>query len=204
MAYPRNDADNVDSFTSPDPKVRKNTVSIDPKRHLDRDQTPDDLNVGRLLAAKLQNDPIVLIVGSNYRWWPLMMNDIGADSTLLGNQDDRRGRYAVLGWYLVRDAWQELEPGMVESVQSKDGLWVSQTTLRARWRFSFEWIEEQGTPWWIEDLRAANTQFLDVYKQERPLSDPTDEESTSLQTQISKELTGHRTYAVLKVPLTYP
>jgi hypothetical protein len=209
VVYPRNDADNVDPFISPDRKDRKETMEISPKRHLDHDQTSDDLNVGRLLAARTKGDPIVLIVGSKYRWWPLMMKGIGADSTLLGNQDNRRGRYAVLGWYLVRDAWQELEPGIVESVQSTDGQWVSHTTLRARWRFSFEWIEYQGTPWWVEDLRAADAQFspsfLDSRKQRDSLNDPMDgEESTSSQTQNPKGLTGDRTYTVLKAPLTHP
>jgi hypothetical protein len=196
VVYPRNDADNADPFTSQERKGRKKPVEIDPKRHLDRDQAPDDLSVGRLLAAKSKRDPIVLIVGSNYRWWPLMMNDIGADSTVLENHDDRRGRYAVLGWYLVRDAWQELEPGKADSVQSTDGRWVSETALCARWRFSFQWIEEQGTPWWVEDLRAANTQFLPSFFD--------DEAATSNQTPISKGPTNYCMYFALKVPVTYP
>lgn len=73
----------------------------------------------------------------------------------------KRGRYAVLGWYMVRDAWEELEPGKPVKMKGPDGKAVSQTKLLVRWKFLFEWVEAQGEPWWIYDLEEAAKKFVD-------------------------------------------
>jgi len=60
------------------------------------------------------------------------------------------GKYAVLGWYRVRDVWEELAP-LNRSYEH-----ASETILCSRFRFAFEWIEAQGKAWWIADLETAN------------------------------------------------
>ncbi|PVF98753.1 hypothetical protein CPB86DRAFT_850604 [Serendipita vermifera] len=61
-----------------------------------------------------------------------------------------QAKYVVLGWYLIRDAWEEFEP--VPTVYS------DAARLFVRWKFAFEWIEAQGKPWWISDLEHATAQ----------------------------------------------
>jgi hypothetical protein len=67
------------------------------------------------------------------------------------NFEQGRGKYAVLGWYRVRNAWEELEPGN----QSND-----RVPLFVRCKFAFEWVETQGTPWWLKDLEEAHRNWL--------------------------------------------
>ncbi|KAG8804900.1 hypothetical protein FRC17_005844, partial [Serendipita sp. 399] len=76
-------------------------------------------------------------------------SNMGEDSSQDGVE---RGRYTVLGWYSIRDAWPELEPGR------PNGLDGEHTPLFIRWRFAFEWIEEQGTPWWVQTLERAQAE----------------------------------------------
>lgn len=162
IVYPRTTADVYNPFRLDNNKMKTKKVECPFKRYLERDQMADDLNIRRLLAARDTQRPVVLIAGSKYRWWPLLMDDIGQDYTSLEDHDDRRGKYVVLGWYLIRDAWQELEPGQKESAGDQGEQGSSQTRLYARWKFSFEWIEAQGSPWWISDLEAAMMHFMDA------------------------------------------
>jgi hypothetical protein len=102
--------------------------------------------------AKDLGVPVVLIVGSNYRWWPLrMVKDRGPKRSGGTAEKQDRGQYAVLGWYLVRDAWEELEPGNPSN---------NQVPLLVRFKFAFEWIEAQGTPWWVKDVERAHSNWV--------------------------------------------
>jgi hypothetical protein len=116
------------------------TLQYPRPRPLEKDQTSEDASVKSLLHAKEQRRPIVLIAGSGYRWWPLSMRRSP-------NEQNTRAKYVVLGWYLIRDAWEEFEP--VSTV------YTDAARLFVRWKFSFEWIEAQGKPWWISDLEQA-------------------------------------------------
>jgi hypothetical protein len=49
---------------------------------------------------------------------------MGELEEVVGLKDDGKGRYAVLGWYMIRDAWEELEPEAVDlplQVQNEAG-----------------------------------------------------------------------------------
>jgi hypothetical protein len=80
------------------------------------------------------------------------MRDVNLDDAKLTENQENNGRakYTVLGWYLIRDSWTELEPGgeLVKSASQDD----HQTPLFIRWKFAFEWVKSQGKPWWIQDL----------------------------------------------------
>jgi hypothetical protein len=96
---------------------------------------------------------VVVIVAKDYKWWPLAMRDVNLDDAkLTGNQENNgRAKYTVLGWYLIRDSWAELEPGeeLIGSTSQDDH---QLTPLFIRWKFAFEWVKSQGKPWWIQDL----------------------------------------------------
>jgi hypothetical protein len=81
------------------------------------------------------------------------MQDVNLDDAKLTENQENNGRakYAVLGWYLIRDSWAELEPGggLVEAASQDDH---RSTPLFIRWKFTFEWVKSQGEPWWIQDL----------------------------------------------------
>jgi len=80
-----------------------------------------------------------------------------------GVEDEQcRGRYAVLGWYRIRDAWEELEAGGMppDGDPHLDDRFNDQVPLFVRFKFAFEWVEAQGTPWWIEDAERAYTGWL--------------------------------------------
>jgi hypothetical protein len=70
------------------------------------------------------------------------------------DEEEGRGKYAVLGWYRVRDAWEELEPG----VQSN-----GEVRLFVRCKFAFEWVETQGIPWWVKDVEKAYSVWLSLF-----------------------------------------
>jgi len=118
--------------------------------YIGRDQTPDDVGVRSLKNACENRTRFVVIVGKKYapflwspgyrprphpRGWPGPKD--GDDSD---DDDDDKGSYAVLGWYRVRSYWCEYEPGRPDM----DGV-----RLFVRWKFLFEWVAEQGVPWWL-------------------------------------------------------
>jgi hypothetical protein len=81
------------------------------------------------------------------------MRDVNLDDAkLTGNQENNgRAKYTVLGRYLIRDSWAELEPGgELTKLASQDD--HQSTPLFIRWKFAFEWVKSQGKPWWIQDL----------------------------------------------------
>jgi phage FluMu protein Com len=150
VKLPRNEADCFTGYSAI--SQDKNVVKY---RVLERDQVPEDRGIKILLDAKEHCTPICLIVGSEYKWWPLAMRDSPPnEAAQMGNKSDTgRARYTVLGWYLVRHAWTELEPGEGRCpTLNSSGSQVGGVRLCVRWKFGFRWIEDQGAPWWITEL----------------------------------------------------
>ncbi|KAJ7503474.1 hypothetical protein B0H11DRAFT_2222756 [Mycena galericulata] len=96
----------------------------DPKRqkHLEAvDQTEAKASVQALLKNYMEATPVLLLVDDKYTRFPLNLED--------------KGIYiAVLGFYMVIDAWAELEDVRGDKV--------------VRWKFAFQWCSGQGEPWW--------------------------------------------------------
>ena len=115
--------------------------------YLGRDQTPDDPGVKSLYNAWMDQSRFVVIIGKKYRPFPWSPGYCPqeADSGSV-EEDDDNGSYAVLGWYRVKSCWYEYEPGKA----GEDGV-----PLFIRWRFLFEWVAEQGVPWWLQQPRGA-------------------------------------------------
>jgi hypothetical protein len=117
-----------------------------------RNQSENDRGVKVLIAAHRGNVPVAIIVGERYRWWPLQMKRF-CNTPVTGakkGEAAESGKYAVLGWYRVRDVWEELVP-LNRSIEHP-----SETIPFSRFRFAFEWVEAQGKPWWIANLETAN------------------------------------------------
>ncbi|PWN30927.1 hypothetical protein BDZ90DRAFT_257978 [Jaminaea rosea] len=120
-------------------------MSVDPKAaKKEEGQTAQSANVDDLLAspstssapAKLslassqsRHDPrIAALLSSQRHGIPIIL--IMGENYPLADFELNCG-FAVLGWYLVTHCWAEGEAeGMV------------------RWKMRFEWMEEQGVPWW--------------------------------------------------------
>ncbi|KAJ9476922.1 2OG-FeII_Oxy_2 domain-containing protein [Pseudozyma hubeiensis] len=92
-----------------------------PKASLRQDQSASDSIIRALLHSARHRLPIVLIAGEGYALLPWKL----------------ACGYAVLGWYVITDAWAEREA----SGGGEDAGYV-------RWKFRFEWIPAQGEPWW--------------------------------------------------------
>lgn len=168
------------------PSQAQNTTSST-RPSLKRDQFRTDTSIKKLLQAKAQGVPIVLIVGRDYRWWPLQMRKMGELEEIVGQKDDGKARYAVLGWYMIRDAWEELEPEAVDAgpLDEDDDEYYehpeSLTRLFVRWKFAFEWIEAQGEPWWIKELRGRNTS-MSPEEEDEPMKMEVDDKDILLNT----------------------
>ncbi|UTT94981.1 hypothetical protein NDA17_005771 [Ustilago hordei] len=104
-------------------------ASSEPKKaSLKQDQSADDSSTIRALLHSARHSlPIVLIAAENYALLPFKLNC----------------GYAVLGWYLITDAWAEREVG-----GGKEREEVGKAEGFVRCKFRFEWIEAQGEPWW--------------------------------------------------------
>jgi hypothetical protein len=139
-------------------------------------QSENDRGVKVLIAAHRGNIPVAIIVGERYRWWPLQMKRF-CNTPVTGakkGEAAESGKYAVLGWYRVRDVWEELVP-LNRSIEHP-----SETILCSRFRFAFEWVEAQGKPWWIADLETANEAGrVDVCTEAAPFSQVSEVTSTS-------------------------
>ena len=140
IAVPRNTLDPyVQSNNVPMSGARVKSRPKDMTMYLGRDQTPDDLGVKSLQNAWKNQTRFVVIVGKKYGpfpWSPGYRPPQDADGE--ASEDD--SSYAVLGWYRVKSYWSEYEPGAA----GIDGV-----PLFVRWRFLFEWVAEQGVPWWL-------------------------------------------------------
>lgn len=154
VAYPRNICDEHDTAVPNRPEAQKKKKAVAPSR----DQSRYDSSTRNLIQAKKTGTPIVLLVGEGYRWWPLQMKQDPASKDGVVS----RARYAVLGWYLVRDFWEEYEPGEIQKGLIVDNFedTSTQTPLFVRCKFAFEWIEAQGTPWWIRTLERVQSKTV--------------------------------------------
>ncbi|KZT01739.1 uncharacterized protein LAESUDRAFT_663299 [Laetiporus sulphureus 93-53] len=88
------------------------------------DQQAQDKSVRALLNTHRIGRPIALMVDDKYSLFPY---DLATD----------RYTYVVLGFYRIAHAWAERQP---------------ENNVRGyvvRYKFAFQWCEEQGTPWWM-------------------------------------------------------
>ncbi|KZT10706.1 uncharacterized protein LAESUDRAFT_721073 [Laetiporus sulphureus 93-53] len=88
------------------------------------DQQAQDKSVRALLNTHRLGRPIALLVDDKYSLFPY---DLAGD----------RYTYVVLGFYRIAHAWAERQPA-----SNARGYVV-------RYKFAFQWCEEQGTPWWL-------------------------------------------------------
>ncbi|KAE9411196.1 hypothetical protein BT96DRAFT_804132, partial [Gymnopus androsaceus JB14] len=86
------------------------------------DQKAEDKSVRALLTNYRQQIPLVLLIDDRYALFPY---DLGGKNVT----------YAVLGVYNITHAWAEYET-------TKSG------QKHVRFKFAFQWCEEQGQPWW--------------------------------------------------------
>ena len=141
VAAPRNTLDPyVLSNNVPVSGARVKSRSKDMTMYLGRDQTPDDLGVKSLQNAWRNKTRFVVIVGKKYGPFPWSPGYRPLPQDADGETGEDDGSYAVLGWYRVKYYWSEYELGKV----GIDGV-----PLFVRWRFLFEWVAEQGIPWWL-------------------------------------------------------
>ncbi|KAI0730325.1 hypothetical protein C8Q72DRAFT_776282 [Fomitopsis betulina] len=94
------------------------------KAHEAADQLESDKSVRALLNTHNMQRPVALLVDDKYSLFPF---NLAADGYT----------YVVLGFYRIAHAWAEEQPA-----QNAVGSVV-------RYKFAFQWCEEQGTPWWL-------------------------------------------------------
>lgn len=91
------------------------------------DQHADDLSVRALLLSYEQRHPVVLLIDDKYELFPYDLHATNPDYT-----------YVALGNYLITRVWAErcIPKNSSESV--------------IRYKFAFQWCDEQGDPWWLK------------------------------------------------------
>ncbi|KAK7676867.1 hypothetical protein QCA50_020203 [Cerrena zonata] len=94
---------------------------------VDSDQKADDKSVRALLTTFALQRPLALIIDDKYAWFPY-------------NLASRNCTYAVLGFYRIVNAWAERQYSN------------SANEYVVRYKFAFQWCEEQGEPWWIPQV----------------------------------------------------
>ncbi|KAF5370626.1 hypothetical protein D9758_001831 [Tetrapyrgos nigripes] len=93
-----------------------------PQVRFAEDQDAGDLSIRALLNNYSQQIPLVLLIDEKYQHFPYKFPESGT----IG--------YAILGLYTITHVWQEFE---------------EKTTGRVvRFKFAFQWCEDQGPPWW--------------------------------------------------------
>ncbi|KAL0956319.1 hypothetical protein HGRIS_002472 [Hohenbuehelia grisea] len=95
------------------------------EKQLASDQLAQDKSVRALLENYERQRPLVLLVDDKYALFPW-------------NLSSREVTYAVLGFYLIKDAWAEYQPAMNEAGRV------------VRYKFAFQWCSNQGAPWWFD------------------------------------------------------
>ncbi|KAF8160743.1 hypothetical protein B0H34DRAFT_697920 [Crassisporium funariophilum] len=93
--------------------------------HAAGDQLAEDKSVRALLDNYHHRRPLALLIDDKYVLFPY---DLGAKDVT----------YAVLGFYTIVNAWAEYQPANTESGQV------------VRYKFAFQWCDDQGVPWWLE------------------------------------------------------
>ncbi|KAJ4468124.1 hypothetical protein J3R30DRAFT_3346674 [Lentinula aciculospora] len=100
------------------------------KLKLADDQKAEDKSVRALLTNYRQQIPLVLLIDDRYALFPY-------------NLGGKNIAYAVLGVYNITHAWAEHEV-------------TTSGQRHVRFKFSFQWCEDQGEPWW----HASNDKSL--------------------------------------------
>ncbi|KAK4046465.1 hypothetical protein OIV83_006057 [Microbotryomycetes sp. JL201] len=95
---------------------------------LSGDQTRDNVRMRALYNCKARHTPVALLAGQNWKFFPKLK--------------DMDVRYAVLGYYFVRDIWVEAEASPTEQ---------DPTAYFTRFKILFEWAPSQA-----DALRAAD------------------------------------------------
>ncbi|KAI0318869.1 hypothetical protein OF83DRAFT_1113395 [Amylostereum chailletii] len=102
------------------------------EREAATDQSSEDKSVRALLNNYYSRRPLVLLADDKYALFPY-------DLTAAGYT------YVVLGFYWITNAWAECQH--VEENGSKV----------VRFKFAFQWCEEQGDPWWCMRPQSEGT-----------------------------------------------
>ncbi|KAF8070689.1 hypothetical protein FPV67DRAFT_1036975 [Lyophyllum atratum] len=105
------------------------------------DQLAQDKSIRALLANYRESRPLVLLIDDKYALFPY---DLKA----------RNVTYAVLGLYTITHAWAEYQPANNELGRV------------VRYKFSFQWCEGQGDPWWA----SHEDRPMDVCEKQQLLS----------------------------------
>ncbi|PCH43386.1 hypothetical protein WOLCODRAFT_164397 [Wolfiporia cocos MD-104 SS10] len=99
------------------------------------DQLSEDKSVRALMNTYATGRPLALLIDDRYSLFPY---DLAADNYT----------YVVLGFYRIVHTWAEQQ--------------VAQNTRGyvVRYKFAFQWCEEQGNPWWIHVPAPAPTEDI--------------------------------------------
>ncbi|OCF74843.1 hypothetical protein I204_03685 [Kwoniella mangroviensis CBS 8886] len=100
---------------------------------LQADQSRSDARVDTLLLAHEKRIPMVLIAGKGYEGLPWELNCA----------------YVILGWYWISLTWVEAEWPPLGVSPPKERDYFHRVKIR------FDWVESQGTPWWIESYKMT-------------------------------------------------
>ncbi|TEB38335.1 hypothetical protein FA13DRAFT_1621066 [Coprinellus micaceus] len=95
------------------------------------DQRSDDKSVRALLKTYRDRRPIALVIDDRYAKFPY---DLGSKGVT----------YAVLGFYMIVQAWAEVQPD------------PSSGRNIVKFKFAFQWCEGQGDPWWLSESGKAD------------------------------------------------
>ncbi|RXW21281.1 hypothetical protein EST38_g4567 [Candolleomyces aberdarensis] len=135
------------------------------------DQKSDDKSVRALLKACREKRPIALVIDDRYALFPYDLSALGVT-------------YAVLGFYMIVEAWEKLISDEAEYETDRTG-----ARSVVKYKFAFQWCERQGEPWWLsqsgkaeeldldEDAPPVKVGEVDDLREEED-SDPTDVTST--------------------------
>ncbi|KAM0790519.1 hypothetical protein ACM66B_003390 [Microbotryomycetes sp. NB124-2] len=102
---------------------------------LRKDQTRDNIRMRALYNCMKRNTPVALIAGHNWSFFPKLK--------------DMNSRYAVLGYYFVRDIWVEAEASPTDE---------NPAAYFTRFKILFEWQPSQGRPWFHELVSVSDRQ----------------------------------------------
>ncbi|WRT65553.1 uncharacterized protein IL334_002498 [Kwoniella shivajii] len=126
---------------------------------LQADQSHLDARVDTLLLAYERKTPIILIAGKGYEGLPW----------------DLECAYVVLGWYWISSSWVEAEISPKEVSPPEGRNYFHRVKIR------FDWIENQGEPWWINPLPQGN-KVLTAMRESSPLTPLSSEASSPRRT----------------------
>ncbi|KAJ7103828.1 hypothetical protein C8R44DRAFT_808235 [Mycena epipterygia] len=91
------------------------------------DQRAQDLSVRALIETYRRNQPLVLLIDDKYGPFPF---DLGSRDVYM----------AILGFYKIIHMWAEYQPSSSHS-----------SGRVVRYKFAFQWCEDQGEPWWLQE-----------------------------------------------------